>query len=133
MSNLNISKDQRKKHRPYYKSILERYFDVLFLHYFVLIFFTSAHEDNFHLYPRSRATCKQLLNRGRKLARTYNVVAEFTKCSGFLPSILIVDNCIFFTIRRQVRMCSSSFRPVFISIFISATDTGNTNGPEMDN
>ena len=48
--------------------ILERYFDVLFWHYFVLIFFTSAHEDNFHLYPRSRAICKQLLNHGGKLA-----------------------------------------------------------------
>ena len=45
------------------KSILERYFDVLFWHYFVLIF-TSAHEDNFHLYPRSRVICKQLLNHG---------------------------------------------------------------------
>ena len=45
------------------KSILERYFGVLFWHSFVLIFFTSTHEDNFHLYPRSRAICKQLLNR----------------------------------------------------------------------
>ena len=25
-------------------------------------FFTSAHEDNFHLYSRSRAVCKRLLN-----------------------------------------------------------------------
>ena len=84
------------------KSILERYFDVLFWHYFVLIFFTSAHEDNFHLYPRSRAICKQLLNHGGKLARIHHVVAELTKCSCCLPSILIVDNCIFFTFRRQV-------------------------------
>ena len=38
------------------KLILERYFDVLFWHYFVLV--TSAHEDNFHFYPRSRAICK---------------------------------------------------------------------------
>ena len=52
---------------------------------------------------------------------------------GCLPSFLIVDNCIFFTFWRQVRLCSSSFHPVSISIFISATDTGNTNGPEMDN
>ena len=115
------------------KSILERYFDVLFWQYFVLIFFTSAREDNFHLYPRSRAICKQLLNHGGKLARIHHVVAEFTKCSGCLPSILVVDNCIRFTFRRQVRLCSSSFRPASISIFISATDTGNTNGPEMDN
>ena len=115
------------------KSILERNFDVLFWHYFVLIFFTSAHEDNFHLYPRSRAICKRLLNHGGKLARIHHVAAEFTKCSGCLPSILIVDNCIFFTFRRQVRLCSLSFRPLPISIFISATDTGNTNGPEIDN
>ena len=107
------------------KSILERYFDVLFWHYFVLIFFTLAHEDNFHLYTRATAICKQLINHGGKLART--------NCSGCLPSILIVDKCILFTFRQQVRLCSSSFRPVPISIFISATDTGNTNGPEMDN
>ena len=61
-------------------------------------FFTSAHEDIFHLYPRSRAICKQLLNHGGKLARIHYVVTEFTKCSGCLPSILIVDNCIFFYI-----------------------------------
>ena len=115
------------------KSILEGYFDVLFWHYFVLIFLKKAHKDNFHLYPRSRAICKQLLNHGGKLARIHQVVAEFTKCSGCLPSILIVDNSIFFTFRRQVRLCSSSFRPVSISIFILVTDTGNTNGPEMDN
>ena len=114
------------------KLILERYFDVLFSHYFVLNFFTSAREDNFHLYPCSRAICK-LLNHGGKLARIHHMVAEFTKCSGCLPLILIVDNCVFFTFRRQVRLCSSSFRPVSISIFISSTDTGNTNGPEMDN
>ena len=95
------------------KSILERYFDVLFWHYFVLIFFTSAHEDKFHLYPRSRAICKRrksvfhfcltlsgfrskkLLNHDGKLAKIHHVVAEFTKCSGCLPSILIVDNRIF--------------------------------------
>ena len=91
-------------------------FDVLFSHYFVLIF-TSAHEDNFHLYPRSRAICKQLLNHGGKLATIHHVVAEYTKCMGCLPSILIVDNCILFTFRRQVRLSSSSFRPVSISIF----------------
>ena len=72
-------------------------------------------------------------NNGGKLARIHHVVAEFTKCSGCLPSILIVDNCIFFTFRRQVSLCSSSFHPVPISIFISVTGTGNTNGPEMDN
>ena len=72
------------------KSISERYCDVLFCFEF---FFTSAHEDNFDLYPRSRAICEQLLNHGRKLARIHHVVAEFTKCSGCLPSILIVDNC----------------------------------------
>ena len=49
-------------------------------------FFTSAHEDSSHLYPRSRAICKQLLNHGGKLARIHHVVAEFTKCSGCLPS-----------------------------------------------
>ena len=85
------------------KSILERYFDVLFWHYFVLIFLTSAHKDNFHLYPCSRAICKQLLKHGGKLARINHVVAEFIKCSGCLPSILIVDNCILFTYRRQVK------------------------------
>ena len=61
-------------------------------------FFTSAHEDDFRLYPHSRAICKQLLN------HFHHVVAKFTKCSGCLPSILIVDNCIFFTFRRQVRL-----------------------------
>ena len=71
-------------------------------------FFTSAHEDNFHLYPRSRAICKQLLNHGGKLARIHHVVAEFTKCSGCLPSILIADNCIFFTFRWQVRLCTGA-------------------------
>ena len=100
---------------------------------FCFDFFTSAHEDNFHLYPRSRAICKQLLNHGGKLAKIHHVVAEFTKCSGCLPSILIVDNCIVFTFRWQVSLCSSSFHPVSISIFISATDTENTNGPETDN
>ena len=74
-----------------------------------------------------------IINHGGKLARIHHVVAEFTKFSGCLPSILIVDNCIFFTFRQQVILCSLSFRPVSISIFISATDTGNTNGPEMDN
>ena len=58
------------------------------------IFFTSVHED-FHLYPPSRAICKQLLNHGGKLARIHHAVAEFTKYSDCLPSILIVDNCIF--------------------------------------
>ena len=70
--------------------------------------YTLAHEDNFHLhvYPRSMAICKQLLNHCRKLARIHHYVAEFTKCSGSLPSILIVDNCIFLTFRRQVSLCS---------------------------
>ena len=99
------------------------------MHYLALYcfdFFTSAHEYNFHLYPRSRAICKQLLNHGIKLARIHHVVAEFTKCNRRQLYI--------FTLRRQVRLCSSSFRPhVPISIFISATDTGNTNDPEMDN
>ena len=115
------------------KSILERYFDVLFWHYFVLIFLHRRTKmiSIYILVPG--AICKQLLNHGGKLARIHHVVAESTKCSGCLPSILIVDNCILFTFRRQVRLCSSSFRPVSISIFISATDTGNTNGPEMDN
>ena len=108
-------------------------FRCIILALFCFDFFTSAHEDKFHLYPRSRAICKQLLNHGRKLARIHHVVADFTKCSVCLPSILIVDHCIFFTFRRQVNLFSSSFRPVSISIFISATDTGNTNGPEMDN
>ena len=40
-------------------------------------FFKSAHEDNFHLYPRSRAICKQLLNHGGKLARIHHVVAVY--------------------------------------------------------
>ena len=108
-------------------------FRCIILALFCFDFLTSAHEDNFHLYPRSRAICKQLLNNYGKLARIHNVVAEFTKCSGCLPSILIVDNCILFTFRRQVRLCSSSFRLVSISIFISATNTGNTDGTEMDN
>ena len=60
--------------------------------------FTSANEDNFHLYPHSRAICKQLLNHDGKLARIHKVVAEFTKYSGCLLYILIVDNCIFFYI-----------------------------------
>ena len=114
------------------KSILERY-SMYYLGTILLRFFTSAHKDDFHLYPRSRAICKQLFNHGGKLAGIHHVVAEFTKCSGCLPSILIVDNCIFFTFRPKVRLCSSSFRPVSILIFILATDTGNTNGPEMDN
>ena len=79
---------------------------------------------------------KQLLNHGGKLARIRHVVGEFTKCSGCLPFILIVDNCIFFTFRRQVALCSSPFRPAYISSFIPATDTGatriNTNDPELD-
>ena len=106
------------------------------MYYFALFcfeFFTSAQEDNFHLYPRSKAICKQLLNHGGKLARIHHVVTEFTKCSSSLPSILIVDNCILFTVRRQVRLCSSSFCLVSILIFISATNTGNANGPKMDN
>ena len=120
-------------HKVSKKSILERYIRCIILALFCFDSFTSAHGDNSHLYPRSRAISKQLLNHGGKLARSHHVVAEFTKCSGCLPSILIVDNCIFFTFRRQVRLCSSPFRPVSISIFILATDTGNTNGPEMDN
>ena len=49
---------------------------------------------------------KQLLNRGGKLTRNHHVVGEFTKCSGCLPFILIVDNCIYFDFRRQVWLCS---------------------------
>ena len=79
---------------------------------------------------------KQLLNHGGKLARIHHVVGEFTKCSGCLPFILIVDNCIFFTFRRQGWLCSSPFCPVSISIFIPAANTGapriNTNGSETD-
>ena len=108
-------------------------FRCIILALFCFDYFTSAHEDNFHLYPRSRAICKQQLYHGGKLAGIHHVVAEFTKCSGCLAFILIVDSCIFFTFRRQVRLCSSSFRPVSISILISAMDTENTNVPEMDN
>ena len=79
-----------------------------YLALFCFDFFTSAHKDNSHLYPRSRAICKQLLSHGG------------------------IDNCILFTFRRLVRLCSSSFCPVSISIFILTTDTGNTDGPEMD-
>ena len=61
-------------------------FRCIILALFCFDFFTSAHEDNFH---------SQLLNHDGKLARIYHVVAEFTKCSGCLSSILIVDNCIF--------------------------------------
>ena len=75
---------------------------------------------------------KQLLNHGRKLTR----IQTFSKCSGCLQFIQIVDNCIFFTFRRQVWLCSSPFRAASISIFISAADIGmtliNTNGLEMD-
>ena len=96
-----------------HKSIEKVDFRVVFrciiLALFCFDFFTTAHEDNFRLYPRSKAICKQLLNHGGKLARIHHVVVEFTKCSGCLPSILIVYNCIFFTFRRQVRLCSSSF------------------------
>ena len=116
-------------HKSIEKVDFRAVFQCIILALFCFDFFTSSHEDNFHLYPRSRAICKQLLNHGGKLARIHHVVAEFTKCSGWLPSILIVDNCILITFRRQVRLCSSSFRPVSISIFISVTDTGNTNGP----
>ena len=112
------------------KSILLRaVFRCIILALFCFDFFTSAHGDNFNLYPPFRAICKQLLNHGGKLARIHHVVAEFTKCSGCLPSILIVDNCILFTFRRQVSLCSSSFRPVSISILISATDTGKYQWP----
>ena len=61
---------------------------------FCFDFFTSAHEDKFHLYPRSRAICKQLLNHGGNW-QEFTTWWQFTKCSGCLPSILIVDNCIF--------------------------------------
>ena len=106
------------------KSILELYFNVLFWHCFVLIF----------LHWRTKIISIYILVPGpsvksRKLARIYHVVAEFTKRSGCLPSILIVDNCIFFTFRRQVRLVAQRFAPVSIL----ATDTGNTNGLEMDN
>ena len=37
------------------KSILGRYFDALCWHYFVSIFFTLSHADDFHLYAHSRA------------------------------------------------------------------------------
>ena len=66
------------------KSILEGYFDVLFWHYFVLIFFTSAREDNFHLYPRSRAICK----------KNYSIMAEnwqeFTAWWQSLQNVVVV-------------------------------------------
>ena len=64
------------------KLILERYFEVLFWHYFVLIFLHGRTKIISILYPRSRAICKQLLNHGGKLARIHHMVAEFTKCSG---------------------------------------------------
>ena len=50
------------------------------------------------------------------MARIHHVVAEFTKRSGCLPSILIVDNCIFFTFQRQVRLSSSPFRPGVLTL-----------------
>ena len=101
-------------HKSIEKVDFKAVFRCIILALFCFDFFTSAHEDNFHLYPRSRAICKQLLNHGGKLARIHHVVAEFTKCSGCLPSILIVDNCIFFTFRPQVSLCSSSFHSVSI-------------------
>ena len=70
-------------------------FQCIILALFCFAFFTSAHEDNFHSNPRSRAICKQLLSHGGKLARIHYMVTEFTKYSGCLPSILIVDNCKF--------------------------------------
>ena len=77
------------------KSILERYFDELFWHYFVLIF----------LHRRTKIISIYILVPGPSV-NNYSIMAEnwqefttwwqFTKCSGCLPSILIVDNCIFF-------------------------------------
>ena len=84
---INVSKILKVDFRAVFRCII--------LALFCFDLFTSAHEDNFHSYPRSTAICKQLLNHGGKLARIYQPVAEFTKCSGCLPSILIVDNCIF--------------------------------------
>ena len=108
------------------KSDFRTVFRCIILALFCFDFFTSAHEDNFHLYPRSRAICKQLLNHGGKLAGIHHVVAEFTKCCGCLPSILIVDNCIFFTFGGRLECVAQRFAGVLL-IFISATDTGNTN------
>ena len=45
---------------------------------------------------------KQLLNHGGKLTRIHHMVGEFTKCSGCLLFILIVDNSIHFTFRPPV-------------------------------
>ena len=79
---------------------------------------------------------RQLLNHGRKLARIHHVVGKFTKCSGCLPFMLIVDNSINFTFCRPVWLCGSPFRPASISIFIPEADTGvmriNNYCPEMD-
>ena len=50
---------------------------------------------------------KQLLNHGLKLARIHNMVGEFTKCSGCLPFILIVDKLYIFTFCWQDWLCST--------------------------
>ena len=89
------------------KSILDLYFNVLFWHYFVLIILHRRPKIiSIYILVLGPSVLKQLLNHGGKLAR---VVAEFTKCSGCLPSILIKDNCIFFTFWRQVRLVALRF------------------------
>ena len=97
-----VNVNARKKHvlsLLFHKSIEKVDFRAVFrciiLALFCFDIFKSAREDNFNLYPRSRVICKQLLNHGEKLARIHHVVAGFTKCSCCLPSILIVNNCIF--------------------------------------
>ena len=96
-ANLNARKNMFDRYYciKYRKIDFRAVFRCIILALFCFDFFTSADKDNFHLNPRSWAICKQLLNNGGKLARIHHVVAEFTKCSGCLPSILIVDNCIF--------------------------------------
>ena len=65
-------------HKSIEKVDFRAVFRCIILALFCFVSFTSAHEDNFHLYPRSRAICKHLPNHGGKLARIHHVVAEFT-------------------------------------------------------
>ena len=109
------------------KSILGRYFDVLFWQYFVLIFLhrhTKMISIDILVTGQSVNNCSIMAGNLQEFTTWW---PEFTKYSDCLP---FYSN--FFNLRRHVWLYTSPFRPASISVFIPSADTRNNNSPEID-